>query len=69
MQNSNLTPLATLRNMRGKVHNDFKKTPHLNSERKINRFSIPDHYIVIRPDPSNELAANQGANIPTAIHR
>ena len=69
MQNSNLTALAALRNLRGKVGGDSRKIAKSPIGQKKNAVSIPDHFLVIGPENDRRSASENDVNVPTSIHR
>lgn len=68
MQNSNLTALAALRNLRRKVGGDLRKSAKPTSSQKKSGFSVPGHFLVIGPDTERSASEND-INVPATIHR
>jgi hypothetical protein len=69
MQNSNLTALAALRNLRGKVGNDKRQPAKPNACQRKSLITVPDHFLVIGPDTERNSALDNDVYVPTTIHR
>jgi hypothetical protein len=69
MQNSNLTAIAALRNLRGKVGTEVRPMakPVVGQQKSI--IVVPDHFLVIGPDTDRSSALNNDTDIPATIHR
>jgi hypothetical protein len=69
MQNSNLTALAALRNLRGKVGTEVRPTGKPIWGQQKSLIEVPDHFLVIGPDTDRSSALNNDTNVPATIHR
>ena len=69
MQSSNLTALASLRNLRGKVAADVRQPAKQVTGQKKSIIAIPDHFLVIGPDTEPNSALDNDLNVPATIHR
>ncbi len=69
MQNSNLTALAALRNLRGKVGKEANKVAMPFASQKKSLITAPDHFLVIGPETDLKSAPDNDTNVPATIHR
>lgn len=69
MQNSNLTALAALRNLRGKVVEDIRNTAKPAFGQANSTISGQDHFIVIGPENVRQSASDNETDVPATIHR
>ena len=69
MRNSNITAIAALRNLRGKVGNETRQPAKPTLGQKKSLIPVPDHYLIIGPDTDRDSALDNDVNIPATIHR